>query len=97
MIGTVKIDFTIIPDSSPDILIVGDMSTWAVAENKQSTILITPPGSTKAISNTFMKHKLNIFNSENLGLSCPQEKEHTITPTFRTGYGQSIYNPHWRD
>jgi hypothetical protein len=80
MIGTVKIDFTIIPDSSPDILIVGDMSTWAVAENKQSTILITPPGSTKAISNTFMKHKLNIFNSENLGLSCPQgEGTHDYT------------------
>lgn len=70
MIGTVKVDFTVIPDFSPDTLVVGDMSVWAVAENQQSTILITPPGSTKAIANTFIKYKLNIFNSENLGLSC---------------------------
>jgi hypothetical protein len=70
MIGTVKVDFTVIPDFSPDTLIIGDMSVWAVAEDKQASILITPPGSTKAISNSFMKHKLNIFNSENLGITC---------------------------
>jgi hypothetical protein len=70
MIGIVKVDFTVIPDFSPDTLIVGDMSVWAVAENKQASIHITSPGSTKVISNVFMKHKLNIFNSENLGISC---------------------------
>jgi hypothetical protein len=72
-IGKIRINFTVIPDYDPQTLIVGDLSDWKGAENLPSTICITPPGSTKAINNTFQKHRLNIFNSVNLGLSCVAE------------------------
>jgi hypothetical protein len=74
-IGQINIDFTIIPDFDPKYLIVGDISKWYGAENLPATISITPPGSIKPITETFQKHKLNIFNSVNLGLSCLIECE----------------------
>jgi len=74
-IGKINVDFTIIPDFDPTLLIVGDISKWYGAENLPSTISITPPGSIKPIIETFQKYKLNIFNSVNLGLSCLVECE----------------------
>lgn len=74
-IGKIIINFTIIPDYDPTTLIVGDLSDWKGAENLPATICITPPGSTKSINNTFQKHRLNIFNSVNLGLQCIKECE----------------------
>lgn len=69
-IGKVIVNFTVIPDYEPTTLIVGDLSEWKSAENLPATICITPPGSTKPINTVFQKHRLNIFNSINLGLSC---------------------------
>lgn len=69
-IGKVIINFTVIPDYDPTTLIVGDLSDWKSAENLPATICITPPGSTKPINTVFQKHRLNVFNSVNLGLSC---------------------------
>ncbi len=71
--SSVKIDFTVIPDGNPKNLIVADLSSWGVAENLPSYIVIIPPGSSVAVSNIFIKHKLNIFQSVNLGLSCLTE------------------------
>lgn len=69
----IEIDFLVITDYDPKLIIVGDISEWFNAENLPATICITPPGSSKSINNTFIKHKLNIFNSINLGLNCLQE------------------------
>lgn len=69
-IGKVIVNFTVIPDYDPTTLIVGDLSQWRSAENLPATICIIPPGGTKPINNVFQKHRLNIFNSINLGLSC---------------------------
>lgn len=74
-IGTINVDFTVLPDFDPTLLIVGDISKWYGAENLPATISITPPGSIKPIVETFQKHKLNIFNSNTLGLSCLIECE----------------------
>jgi len=71
----INIDFEVIPTHNPARLWVGDMSSWGIAENQASVILITPPGSTKSINAVFQKHKLNIFNSVNLNLSCLAECE----------------------
>lgn len=82
-IGKIRINFTVIPDYDPTTLIVGDLSDWKNAENLSSTICITPPGSTKSINTTFQKHRLNIFNSVNLGLSCVakcEEQEYVDLP-----------------
>ena len=74
-IGKIDINFTVIPDYDPRTLIVGDLSVWRGAENLPATICITPPGSKKPINTVFQKHRLNIFNSTNLGLSCVKECE----------------------
>jgi hypothetical protein len=74
-IGKIKINFTVIPDYDPETLIVGDLSEWKGAENLPATICIIPPGSKKSINTVFQKHRLNIFNSTNLGLSCVKECE----------------------
>ena len=68
--GKINIDFEVIPTYNPQKLLVGDASVWLNAENKPAYILITPPGSKKAISNSFQKERINIFTSVNLGMSC---------------------------
>lgn len=75
MIDKIEIDFLVITDYDPKLIIIGDISNWYNAENKPATICITPPGGTKSINNTFAKHKFNIFNSINLGLDCLLECE----------------------
>lgn len=72
-IGKIFIDFTILQELNPQLLKVQDTSDWFSAEDKQATILITPPGSIKSINNTFAKHQTNIYNSTNLQLSCLTE------------------------
>ena len=66
----VDVDFKILSPLDTKIISVCDNSEWGVAEDKQSTILITLPGSSKAIANIFAKHKVNTYNSSNLGLDC---------------------------
>jgi hypothetical protein len=72
-IGKINIDFKIVPVLDPTILMIADNSDWFSAEDKESNIIITPPGSKKEINNIFSKRQLNIFNSSNLGLSCVSE------------------------
>lgn len=69
-IGKVSIDFTIIPDFNPNTLVVGDLSRWFSAETLPAVMSICPPGSSISINQSFSKHKLNIYTSANLGLSC---------------------------
>lgn len=70
MIGKIKIDFKVLSPLDAKILMIADNSDWFSAEDKQATISIFPPGSTKAINNVFAKKQLNIYNSSNLGLEC---------------------------
>lgn len=70
---TVNVDFKVLPILDPKIISIVDTSEWGVAEDKQSTILIFPPGSSKSINNIFAKHKVSIYNSVNLQLSCLTE------------------------
>lgn len=67
---TVKVDFTIFTQVDPTIIAIGDKSRWGVAKNQPSNLLITPPGSKKAINHTFPKEKVHFLNATNLGLSC---------------------------
>ena len=95
MIDKIEIDFLIFTDHDPKLIIVGDISKWQHAETLPSTICITPPGGKKSINNIFIKHKLNIFNSVNLGLDClvecaEQEKSDLMdgvyTITVKSGF-----------
>ena len=70
---TVDIDFKVLSTLDTKIIMLADNSVWGAAEDKQSTILITPPGSSTPIANIFAKHKINTYNSSNLGLSCISE------------------------
>ena len=81
----VRVDFECIPTFNPETLIVGDTSSWGVAENQAAYILITPPGSTSTINNVFQKERLNIFNSVNLGLSCLTECDEQVLVDLADG------------
>lgn len=86
-IDKIDIDFLITTNNDPKLLIVSDISDWYNAENSPATICIIPPGGTKSINNTFAKHKLNIFNSINLGLDCLQE----CTEQEKTDLSDGVY------
>lgn len=70
MVGTISVDFKVLSPLDPTILMLVDNSDWFSAEDKQATIFIYPPGSSKAITQIFAKHKINTYNSVNLGLNC---------------------------
>ena len=69
-IGKINIDFTILQELNPQLLKIQDVSDWFSAEDKQATLIVFPPGSTKGIANIFAKHETTILTSVNLGLSC---------------------------
>ena len=51
------------------VLQVSDLSNWGPATNNIALISITTPGSNTPVENIFQKHKVNVFNSNNLNLS----------------------------
>lgn len=67
---SVNIDFIILNSLDPYVIAVADRSRWGVAEELPAYILITPPGSTRAISTVFQKERINFFHSVNLGQTC---------------------------
>lgn len=69
--GKIKIDFQVLYDDDPFALSIYDKSYWQLLEGKPSIIEITTPGASEPVVNTFEKKSINIFNSINLGLSCP--------------------------
>lgn len=70
-VGNININFSIFSDDAKHITVC-DLSDWVYAENQPSYITIQVPGSKKTKNFTFVKGKLNIFNSHNLGFSCLQ-------------------------
>lgn len=69
-IGKINIDFTVLQEINPQLIKIQDCSEWFSAEDKQATLIVTPPGSTKGIANIFVKHETTILTSQNLGLTC---------------------------
>jgi len=68
-VGKINIEF-LTSSTSPLHLVVEDFSDWVYAEQLPAYVTILIPGSKKPKTYTFKKHKRNIFNSHNLGLSC---------------------------
>lgn len=64
----IHIDFSI--HSSPYYLKVVDLSVWGLIENKPSIIEITLPGYANQVVKFYDKNKLNVFNSNMLGVNC---------------------------
>jgi hypothetical protein len=69
--GKLKIDFDVI-QSTVQTLWIGDSSKWQHTANLPANILITLPGSKKALVFSFKKQAINSFNSHNLGITCLQ-------------------------
>jgi hypothetical protein len=90
----VKLDITIIDTHNPFFLGVGDLSVYPNGFNIVSPSLqITPPGYNSVIVN-FTPHNINLYNSENLGITCEGEDKvklpdgiykikYTITPAYK--------------
>lgn len=94
-VGKIHINFNVY-SNSPSHLYIEDLSTWLYAEDLPAYIQVTIPGSKKPKTFSFQKHKRNIFNSHNLGLSCfsgnCQEEKYvdlpdgTYTICLKSGY-----------
>lgn len=69
----INIDFDVIENCNPKYLTVADYSDWQHIEGKPAIIEITPPGSKKCVTAYFDKFRLNVFDSENLNLSCTEK------------------------
>ena len=67
--GKIKIDFDVI-QSTVQTLWIGDSSQWLHLTNKPANLLITLPGSKRALVFSFKKQAINSFNSHNLGVTC---------------------------
>jgi len=66
----IHIDFDVIENCNPKYLTVADYSNWQHIELKPAIIEITVPASKKCITAYFDKYRLNVFDSENLHLTC---------------------------
>jgi hypothetical protein len=69
-VGKIRIDFTVLQELNPQLIKIQDASEWFSSEEKQATLIVFPPGSTKGIANVFAKHETTILTSKNLGLGC---------------------------
>lgn len=70
-VGKIIIDFHVTDNNDPRVLNVIDASYWRHIENKPSIIEITLPGDNEPIVHYFTKKQVNLFNSSNLNLNCP--------------------------
>lgn len=81
VVGQINIDFQVLENHNPRVLMLGDNSDWLYAENLASYISVRLPGSIKDYTFTWKKNSINTFNSHNLGLSCVKgdcTKEHYV-------------------
>ena len=102
-VGKINIEFAV-SSTSPLHLVVEDFSDWVYAKDLPAYVTILIPGSKKPKTYTFKKHKRNIFNSHNLGLSCLSgdcKEEHYIdtpdgiyTICLKSGY-ENIEDTHY--
>lgn len=65
----IHIDFEVFKTNTCKVLKVLDLSNWASATEDAAYIEILTPGSTIPVTHIFQKNRLNIYNSNNLGLS----------------------------
>ena len=65
-----NLDFQVYDSRDPNTFIVLDTSYWGIIQDKPSIIEIITPGETYPAIQYYSKNSVNIFNSENLGLSC---------------------------
>lgn len=70
IVGQINIDFQVLENHNPRVLMLGDNSDWLYAENLASYVSVRLPGSIKDYTFTWKKKSINTFNSHNLGLSC---------------------------
>lgn len=64
------LNFDIIPTCDLRTLYIVDLSKWLHLSTKETKVDIILPGEKEATTHYYIKSKINIFNSNNLGLSC---------------------------
>lgn len=76
--ATIDVDFSV--HSSPYYLKVVDLSVWGLIKDKPSIIEISLPGYESPVVKYYDKNKLNVFNSNLLGLNCEGQEGLTTLP-----------------
>lgn len=69
-----EIDFYVVENKDPKIIMVIDDSYWGHTEAANSYIGVILPGREDVINFSFRKNTVNILNSINLGLNCNESK-----------------------
>ena len=67
---SINIDFAVLSTGDPKDILIGDKSSWGIAENQPAYLVVIPPGSKNSITLNFIKHSIFFLNSNNLGMSC---------------------------
>jgi len=70
VVGQINLDFQVLENKNPRVIMMGDDSDWLYAAALPSYISVRLPGSIKDTVHTWKKNAINTFNSHNLGLSC---------------------------
>ena len=68
--GKINVNFFVVSEYEPTVLLVADNSKWLHIEDKRSIIEITMPGASKPIIFEYLKNGINSFNSHNLNITC---------------------------
>jgi len=76
--AAIHIDFSI--HTNPYYLKVVDLSVWGLIKEKPSIINILLPGYEKPVVKFYDKNKLNVFNSNMLGVNCVGQEGLTTLP-----------------
>lgn len=71
-IGAPNILVKVLESHDPQLLLIGDFSTWSFIKSKPATISITLPGAGKPITYSFVKGTINSYNSQTLETSCSE-------------------------
>lgn len=69
ILDKIKLDFQVIDTGNPEVLAIMDTSVWGAIEDKVAAIEIVIPGSKVSKRYSFIKNKINIFNTSNLQLT----------------------------
>lgn len=69
-LGQPFINFTFINTQDPKYLMLGDLSEYLFIEGKPAIVQITLPGYTEPLEFTWHKKHTNVFNSNNLRITC---------------------------
>lgn len=73
IVGKPNLNYSILSDNDLYQIMLIDLSDWKILESAPAVLKIVMPGSKNEIIQTWAKNRVNIINSSNIGIICPDE------------------------